>query len=120
MYGTDAAGSQRFTVFEEGAVNRPVASSSFFRGDLTAEIKTEEFVAGKGVLTKWERIRRQNHWFDALHNACAAGYGCGVRLVQEQLPPPPPPRDDEIDVDSRVNRYRLKDWQLGGKRWSRC
>ena len=50
---------------------------------LTAEVKTEEFVAGKGVVVKWERLRRQNHWFDALYNACAAGYYCGVRLVDE-------------------------------------
>lgn len=50
---------------------------------LTAEIKTEEFVTGKGVVVKWERLRRQNHWFDALYNACAAGHYCGVRLVDE-------------------------------------
>jgi phage terminase large subunit GpA-like protein len=48
---------------------------------LTAESKTEEYVAGKGVVTKWERVRRQNHWFDALYNACAAGHLCGVRLT---------------------------------------
>ena len=35
---------------------------------LTAEHKIEEFVAGKGVVVKWERLRRQNHWFDALYN----------------------------------------------------
>jgi len=28
---------------------------------LTAESKIEEFVAGKGVVTKWERMLRQNH-----------------------------------------------------------
>jgi len=50
---------------------------------LTAESKTEEFVAGRGVVVKWERRRRQNHWLDALYNACAAGYMCGVRLVGE-------------------------------------
>jgi hypothetical protein len=32
-----------------------------------------------------EALHRQNHWFDALYNACAAGHGCGVRLVQEQV-----------------------------------
>jgi len=48
---------------------------------LTAERKTEEFVAGKGVVTRWERIRRANHWFDTLYNACAAGHSCGVRLM---------------------------------------
>jgi hypothetical protein len=58
---------------------------------LTAERKTEEFVVGRGVTIKWERIRKQNHWFDALYNACAAGYHAGVRLVednrQRRLPP---------------------------------
>jgi hypothetical protein len=57
---------------------------------LTAEVKTEEFVAGKGVVTKWERLRRQNHWFDALYNACAAGHLSGVRLVEEAPKPAPP------------------------------
>jgi hypothetical protein len=56
---------------------------------LTAEVKTEEFVAGKGVVVTWERLRRQNHWFDALYNASAAGHYCGVRLVAE--PPRPTP-----------------------------
>lgn len=55
---------------------------------LTAETKNEEFVAGKGVVVKWERVRRQNHWFDALYNACAAGYLCGVRLVGETCDAP--------------------------------
>jgi hypothetical protein len=50
---------------------------------LTAETKTEQFFAGKGVVTKWERLRKQNHWLDALYNACAAGH----RLVQEKLKP---------------------------------
>ena len=31
---------------------------------LTAERKTEKFVAGTGVAVKWERMRRQNYWFD--------------------------------------------------------
>ncbi|MFN0054696.1 MAG: terminase gpA endonuclease subunit, partial [Planctomycetales bacterium] len=57
---------------------------------LTAEVKTEEFVAGKGVIVKWERLRRQNHWFDALYNACAAGHYCGVRLVDAAQRPPRP------------------------------
>ena len=55
---------------------------------LTAEVTTEKFVAGKGMVDMWERLRRQNHWFDALYNACAAGHGAGVRLVEEPAPPP--------------------------------
>jgi hypothetical protein len=76
---------------------------------LTAENKTEEFIAGKGVVVKWERIRRQNLWFDALYNACVAGHGCGVRLVQEQvqeLEPPSPAHDNEISVEQWANGKR--------------
>ena len=62
---------------------------------LTAETKTEEFVAGRGVVVKWERLRRQNHWFDALYNACAAGHLCGVRLVGEGLVMPRPSASQE-------------------------
>lgn len=53
---------------------------------LTADRGTEEFVAGKGVVTKWERVRRANHWFDALYNACAAGHWSGVRLMTGDKP----------------------------------
>ncbi|MCA9031574.1 MAG: hypothetical protein KDA66_12250 [Planctomycetaceae bacterium] len=38
---------------------------------------------GKGVVTRWERIRRNNHWFDALYNACAVGHYTGARLLPE-------------------------------------
>ena len=55
---------------------------------LTAERKTDEFVVGKGVVTRWERVRRSNHWLDALYNACAAGHLVGVRLLEQQAPPP--------------------------------
>jgi hypothetical protein len=76
---------------------------------LTAETKTEEFIAPKGVVVKWERIRRQNHWFDALYNACAAGHGCGVRLVEEKIPEPPPrepgPRPNEIAPADWLNYH---------------
>lgn len=78
---------------------------------LTAESKVEEFVAGKGVVVKWERIRRQNHWFDALYNACCAGHACGVRLVDEQVvePPPPPERpEDRVDAATWLYGYRGK------------
>ncbi len=73
---------------------------------LTAETKTEEFVSGRGVLVKWERLRRQNHWFDALYNACAAGHLCGVRLVGErpvnlETQPVPPRRPPLTMPDGR-------------------
>jgi hypothetical protein len=59
---------------------------------LTAETKTEQFIAGKGVVTKWERLRRQNHWLDALYNASAAAHLTGIRLVAETTHPQPDPQ----------------------------
>jgi len=53
---------------------------------LTAEQKVESFIAGRGVVTQWERVRRQNHYLDALSNACVAGSMCGVRLVATPKP----------------------------------
>lgn len=38
---------------------------------------------GKDLVVKWQRVRKQNHLFDALYNACAAGSFVGVRLVDE-------------------------------------
>lgn len=87
-----------------------------FAKHLTAEVKTEEFIAGKGMVIKWERRRRQNHWFDALYNACAAGHYCGVRLVEEvkpepkpkPKPPPKPEREPWIDIERwRANQQRI-------------
>ena len=57
---------------------------------LTAEVKTEEFIAGKGPVVKWERVQRQNHWLDALYNACAAGHAIGARLIGRALEPRAP------------------------------
>ena len=53
---------------------------------LTAEVKKEEFITGKGVVVKWTCLRCQNHFFDALYYAAAAGWYCGVRLPDEKPP----------------------------------
>jgi phage terminase large subunit GpA-like protein len=79
---------------------------------LTAEVKTEEFVAGKGILTKWERKRKQNHWFDALYNACAAGHYCGVRIVQEVRKEPRPARKPSTPNPT----HRRQPW-IDTERW---
>lgn len=67
---------------------------------LTAERKMEEFLAGRGIVVKWERLRRQNHWFDALYNACAAGHYAGVRLVAE----PPRQRKPRVSLAELAGR----------------
>ncbi|MEX0643604.1 MAG: terminase gpA endonuclease subunit, partial [Pirellulales bacterium] len=82
---------QRLTapVEERGALTLFAATPQehlSFAKHLTAEVKTEEFIPGKGLVTKWERKQRQNHWLDALYNACAAASFCGVRLLEVKVP----------------------------------
>lgn len=73
------------SVIAHGRRHRRKRESIPLAKNLTAEKKTEEFLPGKGVVTRWERVRKQNHWLDTLYNACAAGHYAGVRL----LPPEP-------------------------------
>jgi len=47
----------------------------------------EEFVPGKGLIRKWVRQSRANHYFDAGYLACCAGHLLGVRVVEESRPP---------------------------------
>jgi hypothetical protein len=67
-----------------------------------------------------ERLRKQNHWFDALNNACAAGHGVGVRLVEEvkQAPPPPPSQRDDLVSEGCMDRFRFKEYpRWTERRW---
>ena len=80
---------------------------------LTAERKTEEFVTGKGVVTKRERLRKQNHWFDALYNTSVAGHMCGVRLVEE-VPKPPKPRPTARQL---AEAAQSGDWERQRHQW---
>jgi phage terminase large subunit GpA-like protein len=63
-----------------------------FAKHLTAEKKVEEFVAGKGLQTKWVRVNRNNHWLDSSCLACVAGWWAGERLIGEIPVAPPPPK----------------------------
>ncbi len=92
----------------------PIEHLSFSK-HLTAEKKVEEFIAGRGLVTRWEAINRNNHWLDALALACVAGHGVGVRIIEAAAPPPPPAsppapprrRDNDYlhdDVSNWLNR----------------
>jgi len=78
---------------------------------LTAERRVEEFLPGRGVVTRWERVRRQNHWLDALYNACAAGHFVGVRLF-EPAPAEPVRRRRRVSVDQEgLDPRRSRVWE---------
>jgi phage terminase large subunit GpA-like protein len=112
---------------QEGAMTifqAPPAEHLALSKHLTAERKVEEFIAGRGVVVRWERMRRQNHWLDALYNASCAASFCGMRLVAEPVRPPEPPppaphivrRPDGrpwIDTESWSRNFRGRGW-LGG------
>jgi len=102
---------------QEGAMtifDAPPAEHLSLTKHLTAERKVEEFVAGRGTVVRWERLRRQNHWLDALYNTCAAGSFCGVRLVVE---PKPPPRR-ESNSPKPFLRPDGRPW-IDSERWAR-
>lgn len=67
-----------------------------FAKHLTAERQVEEFKEERGVIIRWEVIRSNNHWLDAITLTGPAGHLLGVRIGGEQAPapkqaPPPPP-----------------------------
>lgn len=69
----------------------PMEHTSFTR-HITAERRVEEFVAGKGVVARWQRLRRSNHWLDCLVGAAAAAHFCGARLIEDVQTRKPTPQ----------------------------
>lgn len=69
----------------------------------TAERQIEEFVPGvgrnKGMIRRWERVRRNNHWFDCAAGAMAAASFCGAKLV-----PAAKPRTDQATKGTTEDR----------------
>ena len=70
----------------------------------TAEKKIEEFIAGKGMVTRWDHGRVNNHWGDSTYLACAAGHLAGFRLIEPESKPqtdPTPSRRPLLTPDGR-------------------
>ena len=109
----DAAGSSRGA----DAVPRDAAGAPVLSKHLTAETKTEEFIAGKGMVVKWERQQRQNHWLDALYNACAAGRHCGAKLIKEKPRRPQPTRVVHTHPSDGDRTIDLTHWQMNAATW---
>lgn len=63
---------------------------------MTAEKRVEEWQAGKGLTTRWEKIRKENHWLDTESMANLAGACAGVQVVRiNRQHPEPPPRSSQ-------------------------
>jgi phage terminase large subunit GpA-like protein len=67
------------TVFASATPNEHIGLAKHF----TAEKRVDEFVPGKGTVTRWVATNRNNHWLDAVTYACVAGHAAGERLFGE-------------------------------------
>jgi phage terminase large subunit GpA-like protein len=80
-----------------------------FAKHLTAEKKVEEFVAGKGLVTRWEMLNRNNHYLDSTALACVAGHMAGARLMEKtqtrQAPEQPASQPSENWITGYRGRY---------------
>lgn len=47
---------------------------------LSSERQIEEFIPERGTVRRWEKMKKDNHWFDAAYYATMASHFCGVRL----------------------------------------
>jgi hypothetical protein len=60
--------------------DRTAGHNSFSQHIVAEEFQTQ-FVQGKGVKSKWEKVNENNHWLDATYLAAAASEVLGVKLV---------------------------------------
>jgi len=56
-----------------------------------AEEPVEEYDPKLGLIRRWQRRSRANHYLDTFYLACAAAHFCGVRLLGDEGPPRPAP-----------------------------
>jgi hypothetical protein len=76
-----------------------------FAKHLTAERRVEEFIAGRGLVTRWEAVNRNNHYLDALALACVAGHGIGQRLVSLVAQAPPSSASAPATVETPREKF---------------
>lgn len=54
---------------------------------IMAEQRQETFVPGRGLVAKYVKKHKHNHYLDATYLACCASYWCGVRVVGSNKAP---------------------------------
>jgi len=77
-----------------------------FAKHLTAERKTEEFQAGKGLVTRWEILNRNNHYLDSTCLACVAGHAAGARLIGDIVMPKASEPRRETEAENWITGYK--------------
>ena len=69
---------------------------------LTAEKQVEEFVPGKGIVVRWDRESRKNHWLDCFYNTCWSAHLCGARLIER-------PKEEQPRQTRQATGLRMPD-----------
>lgn len=72
-----------------------------FAKHLTAETKVQEFVVGRGLVTRWEKIRKANHYLDCEAMANCAADAAGIRAEQVITEAQPTRVSVEVRPDGR-------------------
>lgn len=84
-------------LFHEAAGNEHLG----FIRHLCAEHPQDEFIPGRGTVTRWLQVSPQNHFLDAAMLACVAGHLAGVRL-------PGAAEEDTTRVDNDYFKKRTR------------
>lgn len=69
-----------------------------------AEHQIEEFIPGKGMVKRWEKVHANNHWGDSTYIASAAASFCGFALWLDQSA-----RPDESGSELHVSKLQRID-----------
>ena len=72
---------------------------------LLAEQQVQEFIPGKGTVTKLETIREQNHFLDSTALACVAGIIAGQRVVTAEMHQEPASRQTPSEREGEPKKW---------------
>ena len=119
----DEAPAYHLAEFDTWALSRfeDIWKASADTKHLTAERRIEEFIAGKGLVSRWEAVTKHNHWLDALALACVGGHAVGQHVVTAEgsAPPQPAPVRRRVKEESGwLDGMPPRDWVNGWRgRW---
>lgn len=71
---------------------------------LTAEKRIKQWIPEKGMVVRWSKVRRDNHWLDSTYLSCLAAHRAGLRRLEAEAAkqPPAPPRPRFIPAPVRT------------------
>lgn len=98
---------------------KPIEHLDFGR-HLLAEQEVQEYIAGRGVVSRWVQERRANHWGDSTYVPCILGHFAGCRLDGDLRPGVQAPKPAPVAVAAADERDPEQDavFGIGGRPFS--